>query len=276
MGLTGLIIWAELQLKPLGGLLVSFDRVSFNSLDEFFTLAETSDREWDYTVAWLDIGQSQDRFGRGILTRGNFVNDEAGSRSHSGKSAKRWPVTVPGFFLNRLSIRTMNRVYYRLQSLLTRQGVMDYERFFFPLDAIADWNRIYGPHGFFQYQCVIPHSERGAVQEILARPAAARLPATLAVLKAFGDAVSPGMMSFPRPGFTLSLDFPNRGKETLKLLDSLDEITLRAKGAVYPAKDARMSPQAFQTYFPQWREFARFVDPKFSSSFWRRVTASAK
>ena len=275
MGLTGLILWVELQLKPLTGSLVAFDRVAFNNLDEFFSLAESSDREWDYTVAWLDSGQRGNRFGRGIFTRGNFANDDAASRPSPGQSTKRWPITMPSILLNAITIGTMNRVYYRLQSLQTKKGVMDYEAFFFPLDAIADWNRIYGRRGFFQYQCVIPPAEHAAIEEILAFTAARHSPATLAVLKAFGDTLSPGMMSFPRPGFTLSLDFPNRGNETLKMLDSLDEITLQAKGVVYQAKDARMSAKTFQTYFPQWQEFARFVDPKFSSSFWRRVTSSS-
>jgi len=267
-------VWAELQLKPLSGSLVSFDRVSFNSLDEFFRLAETSDREWDYTVAWLDSGQRRNKFGRGIFSRGQFAEGELRSRSTSPRTGKRWPVTLPGIALNRLTIGTMNRLYYRLQSLQTKKGLMDYEPFFFPLDSIAGWNRIYGSRGFFQYQCVIPHRERDAIEEILARTARSHSPATLAVLKAFGDVASPGMMSFPRPGLTLSLDFPNRGTPTLNLLDSLDEITVQAKGAVYPAKDARMSPKTFQNYFPQWQEFAGFVDPKFSSGFWRRVTAT--
>jgi len=94
------------------------------------------------------------------------------------------------------------------------------------------------------------------------------------VLKNFGSTPSLGMLSFARPGATLAIDFPNRGEPTLRLLESLDEITRSAGGAVYPAKDARMSAESFQRYFPAWQEFTRFIDPKFSSSFWRRVTGS--
>jgi FAD/FMN-containing dehydrogenase len=272
MGLTGLILWAEIRLKRLTGSRIAFERTSFNNLKEFFSLAESADRDWEYTVAWLDSSQRGDKLGRGVFTRGNFVEGEVTSHEARAGHQRRWPVTPPGFLLNSLSIRSMNRFYYRLQSLQTKKGFMDYEPFFFPLDAIADWNRIYGPNGFFQYQCVVPPGERDAIGEILARTLRARLPATLAVLKSFGDKALPGMMSFPRRGFTLALDFPNRGTETLNLLDSLDEVTMKAKGAVYPAKDARMSAESFQTYFPQWEDFARFIDPKFSSSFWRRVT----
>lgn len=274
MGLTGLILWAEIRLKRLPGPRIGFERTPFNRVQEFFSIAESSDRDWEYTVAWLDSGQRGNKMGRGIFTRGNFVEEEVPSHETQTRPQRRWPVTPPSFLLNSLSIRTMNRIYYRLQSLQTRKGFMDFEPFFFPLDAIANWNRIYGRRGFFQYQCVVPPGEREAIEEILARTLRARSPATLAVLKSFGDTPRPGMMSFPRRGFTLALDFPNRGRETLDLLDSLDEITMQANGAVYPAKDARMSAKTFQTYFPQWQEFARFVDPKFSSGFWRRVTSS--
>jgi hypothetical protein len=107
---------------------------------------------------------------------------------------------------------------------------------------------------------------------VFSRVSAAGDGSFLAVLKNFGDVPSPGLMSFPRPGVTLALDFPNRGGRTLGLLEELDAIVRRYGGRVYPAKDARMSPQSFQAYFPEWREFSRFVDPGFSSSFWRRVT----
>jgi hypothetical protein len=149
--------------------------------------------------------------------------------------------------------------------------MLHYERFFYPLDSIAHWNRMYGRRGFFQYQCVVP--SRVAAREILERVARSREGSFLTVLKTFGDAVSPGMLSFPRKGFTLSLDFPNRGRPTLELLDSLDDVVAAAEGAVYPAKDARMAPTAFKRFFPAWERFAGFVDPRFSSSFWRRVTA---
>ena len=107
---------------------------------------------------------------------------------------------------------------------------------------------------------------------MLAQIASSAMGSFLVVLKNFGTLPSLGMLSFPRPGATLALDFPNRGPKTLQLLESLDAITRNARGAVYPAKDARMSAASFQQYFPAWREFQAYIDPKFSSSFWRRVT----
>jgi hypothetical protein len=151
-----------------------------------------------------------------------------------------------------------------------------YEPFFYPLDAILEWNRIYGPRGFFQYQCVLPGNDgRSAVREVLERITASGEGSFLAVMKIFGDLDSPGILSFPQSGVTLAIDFPNRGRRTLSLLDQLDEVVRAAGGRVYPAKDARMSAESFDHYYPQWRELLPYTDPILSSSFWRRVTGVA-
>ena len=149
----------------------------------------------------------------------------------------------------------------------------DYNPFFYPLDGVGNWNRVYGRRGFLQYQCVVPHSGgREAIREILSRIARSGVGSFLAVLKVFGNRQSPGILSFPRPGITLALDFPNQGQKTLGFLNNLDEVVMQASGAVYPAKDARMSAESFQAFFPEWVELEQFRDPAFSSSFWRRVT----
>ncbi|MCP4172552.1 MAG: FAD-binding protein, partial [Fuerstiella sp.] len=150
--------------------------------------------------------------------------------------------------------------------------LVHYQPFFYPLDSIGNWNRIYGPKGLLQYQCVLPGEEGPELmRQMLAAIARSGSGSFLAVLKVFGDKQSPGMMSFPRPGVTLALDFPN-SPDVFRLLDRLDDMTREAGGAVYPAKDARMSSDSFQTYFPRWEEFSQYTDPAFSSSFWRRVT----
>jgi len=148
-----------------------------------------------------------------------------------------------------------------------------YERYFYPLDAIGHWNRIYGPRGFLQYQCVVP--PEGAPQQLkslLETIAASGQGSFLAVLKRFGARRSPGILSFPRPGVTLALDFANAGPRTFDLLDRLDAIVADAGGAVYPAKDARLSGPRFRAYFPRWESMLPFLEPRFSSGFWRRVT----
>ena len=272
LGLTGLIVWAEFQLNRIDGPNVDVERFRFSTLDEFYSLAETSDRDYEYTVAWLDCASS--KAGRGIFTRGNPAkSDNRRAKSSESARLRHVPVSAPSFILNQLTVRAMQSFYYRMQSLQTPKEVVHYEPFLFPLDAIANWNRIYGRRGFLQYQCVVPFDAREAIEEILRRITRSDATAVLAVLKTFGDAKSPGMLSFPRPGVTLAVDFPNEGDRTLRLLDHLDEVTRAARGAVYPAKDARMSAESFQAYFPEWQSFAGYIDPKFSSSFWRRVTS---
>lgn len=275
MGLTGLITWAEFRLKPIPGSAIAVERIPFANLDEFLAATAASDQLFEYTVAWLDGGFREGRVGRGILLRGNSAVAESAS---SRKLSRPWrlPVTMPEFFLNAPTIRAMNSVYYQLQKRQPAAELIDFEPFFYPLDAISNWNQIYGPRGFLQYQCLVPYEERNAIDEIFKQIGSSGLAAVLAVLKAFGELKSPGMLTFPRPGITLAIDFPFRGDATLKLLNTLDDITRGARGAVYPAKDARMSAAAFQDYFPQWQDFARYIDPKFSSSFWRRVTQTVK
>ncbi|HET6891447.1 MAG TPA: FAD-binding oxidoreductase [Pyrinomonadaceae bacterium] len=276
MGLTGLITWAEFQLHPIEGPNIAVERLRFANLDEFYSLAASSDQDYEYTVAWLDAGSGGSNTGRGIFTRGNTTKTGT-SQTRRTEILRLWrmPVDAPSFIFNRFTVKAMQALYYRTQSQLAAKEIVHYEPFLFPLDAIGNWNRIYGRRGFLQYQCVVPFDERQAIEEILSRINRSGLTAVLAVLKTFGNVKSPGMLSFPRPGVTLAVDFPNQGAGTLRLLDQLDEITRAARGAVYPAKDARMSAESFQTYFPEWKTFARYIDPKFSSSFWRRVSASS-
>jgi FAD/FMN-containing dehydrogenase len=175
-----------------------------------------------------------------------------------------------------LTVKAFNLAYYHKQLRIKHASRVFYDPFFYPLDAVHDWNRIYGKRGFYQYQCVVPFSSgTDAIREILGEISRAKLGSFLAVLKTFGDKPSLGMMSFPRPGVTLALDFANSGQDVLKLFDRLDAITRAAGGSVYIAKDARMSAASFRQYYPRWQEFTHFVDPRFSSSFWGRVTESA-
>jgi L-gulonolactone oxidase len=144
----------------------------------------------------------------------------------------------------------------------------------YPLDSIGHWNRLYGKRGFYQYQCVVPAEiARGSVRELMTRIAGSGESAFLAVLKVFGDKPAAGLLSFPMEGATLALDLPNRGASTLALMNALDAIVRAAGGRLYPAKDGRMSGNDFRRGFPRWEEFREHVDPAFSSSFWRRVSA---
>ena len=179
--------------------------------------------------------------------------------------------------LNTLTVKSFNELYYHSQFSKRVHKVVPYEPFFYPLDSIHEWNRMYGKRGFLQYQFVVPFQDGfEAMREIIGRIQHSGEGSFLTVLKTFGTIPSPGMLSFPRPGLTLALDFAFDGQKTLRLLDELDEIVRQSGGAVYPAKDARMSAENFQAFFPRWQAFAHYVDPRFSSSFWRRVSHANK
>ena len=149
----------------------------------------------------------------------------------------------PQYALNAWSLKAFNNLYFHAKSARAGKRLVHYAPFFFPLDAIGGWNRLYGRRGLYQYQCVIPAAAgRGAVKELLDRISRSGEGSFLAVIKTFGALASPGLLSFPREGVTLALDFSNRGERTLSLLAGLDEI-VRSAGRLYPAKDGRISPR---------------------------------
>lgn len=272
LGLTGLVTRATIQLRRVAGPWMSGEMHRFKDLDGFFRLSLASDRDYEYTVAWIDCASQGKALGRGVFTRANHAPAHPDSRPNAPSRRLRVPLTPPVSLINPLSLRAFNTLYYHRQRERVSHLTMHYEPHFYPLDGIGDWNRIYGPRGFMQYQCVIPPARAADCMETLVKTIAASGEGSfLAVLKQFGDIPSPGMLSFPRPGATLALDFPNRGPRTLNLLDRLDDIVATAGGAVYPAKDARMAGRHFRHYFPAWESFSQYIDPKFSSSFWRRV-----
>ena len=274
LGLTGLILWAEFRLKPIANPYIDMDHIRFASLDEFFEISAESDVDYEYTMSWVDILIGGENLCRGIFMRGNHNQ----SRELAQKPMKKRlplavPIDFPSFVLNSLTVKAFNELFYHAQVPKRVHKTVSYDPFFYPLDSIHNWYRMYGKRGFLQYQFVVPfNSAREAMRDILGRIRRSGEGSFLTVLKEFGDVQSPGMLSFPRPGLTLALDFAYGGPKTLRLLDELDRIVLQSGGAVYPAKDARMSAVSFQTFFPRWKEFSAYVDPKFSSSFWRRVT----
>jgi FAD/FMN-containing dehydrogenase len=273
LGLTGLITWAEFKLRRVANAMIDVESVKFANLDQFFEISAESDRHFEYTVSWLDCLAKGTSLGRGIFMRGNHAGPGIQNLQPHRPPRLRVPIDFPNFALNHYSIKAFNTLYYgRARGSMSRK-VMHYDPFFYPLDALNDWNRIYGRRGFFQYQFVVPFTHgHEAMRAVIARIASSGQGSFLAVLKTFGERESPGMLSFPFPGVTLALDFPNNGLETLALFDELDRIVLEAGGRLYPAKDARMPAHAFQEHYPRWREFRHYLDPAFSSSFWQRVS----
>jgi len=271
LGLTGVILWAELQLQPVANAWISQEVIRFPDLAAFFALSAASQRDYQYSVAWVDCLARGAQLGRGLFIRGNHAPALPARRPPPPRLRLDVPLAPPVSLINRLSLRLFNTVYFHVRPSRQR-GISHYQPFFYPLDSVLRWNRIYGPRGFLQYQCVVPIDDgHAAIQAILRRISDAGQGSFLAVLKVFGDLPSPGMLSFPRPGVTLALDFPFHGEATLDLLAALDRIVVQVGGAVYPAKDARMSGAHFQRFFPLWETFRDYRDPRLNSDFWRRV-----
>jgi FAD/FMN-containing dehydrogenase len=272
LGLTGLVTWVEIALRKIDGPLLREESIKFANLQEFFRLSELSDADYEYTVAWIDCIAKGASLGRGLFARANHTDSKSQVVDVDRGARVSVPFQPPFSLINRLSLKSFNAFWYMRQRQKQHTRTIHHRPFFYPLDTIGDWNHIYGPRGMLQYQCVLPGEDgRAVLRNMLSDIASKGSGSFLVVLKIFGDRESPGMLSFPRPGVTLALDFPNT-PDVFRQLDRLDAMTREVGGAVYPAKDARMSAESFQSYFPRWKEFAGFVDPAFSSSFWRRVT----
>jgi len=266
MGLTGLILRATIRLMRVGGLDVEEKVRPFRDLDAYFDMAEVADHENEYAVAWVD--QLSD--GRGLLIVGNHVAARNGSFSPAGRFGV--PFELPFSLLNKSSLALFNAAYFQRKKQLKTARRVPYQSFFYPLDGVRNWNRLYGPAGLYQHQSIIPFdAARTIIPAMLEASRVAGQVSFLTVLKRFGSVKSPGLMSFPMPGYTLTMDFPNRGGKTLELLDHLDRMTVEAGGRVNPYKDHRMSAEVFAASYPRWRAFEAFRDKAFNSNFWRRT-----
>lgn len=276
LGLTGVITHVEFSLRKLDSPEIDVERIRFPTIDGFFAIDDDTGDRFEHSVAWVDLMARGASLGRGVYFRGTHA--PARATAWAPRTEERTPLPVPidapGALLGRLTMRAYNLAYYARAGTWKRTVRQRYGPFFYPLDGLDGWNRLYGKRGFLQWQCVVGGDDGGrtAMRGILSRIADSRVTACLGVLKRFGDVPSPGWLSFPRPGLTLAADFPNDGPRTFELLDRLDAIVAENDGAIYPAKDARMSAGHFRGFFPRWQELAAVRDPRLSSSLWRRVT----
>lgn len=270
LGLTGIISWADIKLMPIASARIDRMAVRFNSLKEFFVLTDELDARHEYSVAWVDCSAKGAETGRGVL----FVGDHApeGSFENVPRSNIAVPLTPPVSLMNKLSLRAFNEAYWRLHSAGRTHQRTDCVAFFYPLDRIVSWNRLYGRKGFQQYQCVIsPSAASDAVAALLKAIAESGRGSFLAVLKRCGAIASPGLLSFPMSGTSLALDFP-QATDLERLFKRLDDIVRAAGGRLYPAKDAHMSAHDFQQSYPAWEQLEALRDPTLLSRFWKRVT----
>ena len=265
MGLTGFIYAVTLRLRSVASAHLNVFSIKTQRLEETLRIFGETQEEYTYSVAWIDCLSQGDRLGRGLVFLGNHADAKPGSDAFPlhPERLREIPIHLPEFFLSSRNMRAFNSLYYHRQLRRRRKSRQHYDPFFYPLDTIGHWNKIYGRRGFLQYQFAVPFKNGlDVLREILTRIASSRSGSFLAVLKAFGQ--QEGILSFPIPGYTLSLDFPMRDGQILNLLQELNDLVREAGGRVYLAKDAMLRQQDFEIMYPGVSEFKRikqFYDP---------------
>jgi len=267
MGLTGLITEVTLRLQPVESGWMAVETAPVAGLTAMLDGLRDAAKDWQYTVGWIDCLARGAALGRGILMRGRHAGRGAAPAGPPPEPPRlSVPLNAPEWLLSPLLMRAFNTAYYRSRARHPGGSarIVPYHGFFYPLDAIGDWNRLYGRRGFLQYQCVVPRAAGAAVAELLERLAAAGAASFLAVIKDCGPE-SDAYLSFPLEGTTLALDLPYRGPATEALVHELNAVVIAAGGRVYLAKDAVTRAEDFARMVPrldQWRRIRDAWDPE--------------
>jgi FAD/FMN-containing dehydrogenase len=285
MGLTGVIVQAKLRLARVQSGYVAVDFKKTANLDQTLSAFAADDANYQYSVAWIDGLAKGAALGRSVLMRGNHARlSDLPVEFHDRALLppqvrhRNVPFHFPSFALSPLTVRLFNSRYYCRHE--DGRQILHFDEFFYPLDAVEHWNRVYGRRGFYQYQAVFPQSDGGSgLRELMEKVSNSGRASFLAVLKSMGER-SGGLLSFPMPGLTLALDLPNAGRRTVDLLRDLDQIVLRHGGRVYLAKDATLTRENFEAMYPdlpRFKEVQQQLDPsnRFSSSLARRLGIGA-
>lgn len=279
MGLTGVITEATFDLVPITTALMTVDTERCVDLDDLMARLVEGDDRYRYSVAWID---SVSRAGRGVLARGDHASVDqlpaaksATALAYDPQIVATMPPFFPGVLVNKLTARAFNEAWYR-KAPASRQGeLQSIGTFFHPLDGVREWNRVYGPGGFLQYQFVVPDSGAHLVCRTLQRMREVGAPSYVTVLKRFG-AANPAPLSFPQPGWTLAVDVPACIPGLARAMDELDAQVLAEGGRLYLAKDSRMSPEMMAASYPrlsEWQAVRDRMDPNrtFTSDLARRL-----
>lgn len=281
MGLTGIVLRATIRLQRTETAYFLVDTERTRDLDDLMARLTANDDQYTYSVAWFDSVSTGARMGRAVLTRGWSAKvDDLPRRlrrnplKFDAPQLATMPPIFPSGLLNRLTIGAFNELWYRKAPRERRGEVQNITQFFHPLDIVAEWNRVYGPRGFLQYQFVVPYGAEDVVRRSMEMISSSGHVSFLNVLKRFG-AGNRGMLSFPTPGWTLAVDIPV-GPGLAELLDRLDELVLEAGGRIYLAKDSRLTPEALRAMYPrldEWQKVRASVDPHgvFNSDLSRRL-----
>ena len=265
MGLTGHILEVEFQMRsiPTPWLWTESERLS--DIDADVEGLKLASKGWPYTVCWVDCLSRGAALGRGILIKGRWAEpQEAPHRFPPRKSQLGVPFLLPNWFLETWEVKTFNALYYWKHGDRIRRQIQDVEKFFYPLDVVHEWNRLYGKRGFTQYQCILPVSGPDpSLRQFLELLRAKGGTSFLCVVKDCGGE-GKGMLSFPKPGISFALDIPIRGEATQQMVDALNEFVIERGGRIYPAKDAFTRAEHYRAMDPRldaWSEVRRKWDP---------------
>lgn len=267
MGLTGVIVRASIQMKKVETSRLKIDIQQIPDFDSMLTALQQGQRDHRYSVAWIDL-MAKKHMGRGAITQGDFakLDDLKPAQREDPFSYKRPKLMamppMPNGLINRLTTGAFNEVWFRRHPK-SKTAIQSIPTFFHPLDMIAAWNRVYGSKGVIQWQCLVPFGAEDALRSMVEKMASDRTPSFLAVLKTFGEQ-GPGHLSFPAPGWTLSVDIPSTLEGLGTLLDDLDEQVVGCGGKIYLAKDGRMRPELMAPMYPrldEWRAIQHRLDP---------------
>jgi decaprenylphospho-beta-D-ribofuranose 2-oxidase len=268
MGLTGLILWARIAVKPVTGSVLTVDTDRVERLED--ALALLSGPGGPHRVAWLDL--LGPRPGRGIVTRAEHVADACGPGARRDGATVPARATVPerwpGGLLAASTVRAFNEFHFRRAPRRARSVLEQFGAHMFPLDALAAWPRLYGRHGLLQYQLAVPNGQEQVLYAVIEHLRRARVPCFLAVLKDFG-AANQAPLSFPIAGWTLAMDMPRATPGLDAALERCDELVAAAGGRVYLTKDARLRPEMLRAMYPrlgEWQAIRDRVDPE---NMWR-------
>jgi decaprenylphospho-beta-D-ribofuranose 2-oxidase len=270
MGLTGVITSATLRLSRIATSWMRVDTERARDLDDVLARMDARDEDYRYSVAWIDCLARGSQLGRSVLMRGDHASVEelAPAQRRAPLSPPRAPrltapAWVPDGLLRRSTVSAFNQLYFRRAPREERGRLEPLGAFFFPLDAIRGWNRMYGTRGFLQYQLVVPFGREDALRAAIERLSGTGCASFLAVLKRFGP--ERGLISFPLPGWTLALDIPTAAPGLAPLLDGLDELVAEAGGRVYLSKDSRLRPDLVAAMYPrlgEWQAVRERLDPR--------------
>ena len=265
LGLTGLITEVSITLKKVPSLMMNVERVPFSNMSDFVKLSQRYENKFEYSVGWMDCLSSNK--GRGFILNSNFIKSKKQVKSTNSKLNLKYFPKIPIF--NRITIPIFNLLYYFINHFGTHKFIQPYTKNLYPLDGVLNWNRLYGSKGFVQYQCVIPIKNiRLFEKEFFNTLSKYNLASFLVVLKLFNNYKKSGILSFPKNGLSIAIDFRNT-KETPKLINSLHKITGELDGRSYLAKDLFIDRENFMIFYPQYKNFIKYMDAGISSNMKR-------